>query len=384
MNPWLPKPQQLKRERHYLSKKPEPNQAWSWRQSQRYEGLLSNTSHHLRIVKMQLSSSTHYNFKIEKVRKIPFTVKISRVSFKIRYVDFWPGFNAENFLFTQILRRQIESRVEIVYDHETLVDLQFHSVFCFASRNEKLKLKALSMVDKSADLDYQNRLFRGFRSDNKYPARKRIWYTGENRRPPTHEFDGTISFETTDATAKNLYFPYWMMRLNWGFPGGAYEIMPRIEELMTARSFIPKQLDTCVFSSGIDPLRERIIDACQPLLNVDKFGSRYGNRVSSKKEVSQKYRFQICTENDIYPGYVTEKLTEAWSVGSIPIWVGMQSVPYFNEDAFLNFTGLEFDSIREKLKSLDSDQIADLQTKPILTKEPNLYPLINFISNFTS
>ena len=304
------------------------------------------------------------------------------MSLKIRYVDFWPGFDAQSFLFTQILKTQIEPKVEIVYDSETLVDLQFHSVFCFSSRNQKLKLKAQGLIDKSANIDYQNRLFRGFRSDRKYPARRRIWYTGENRRPPINEFDGTISFEITDKIGKNLYFPYWMVRLNWGFPGNPYEIMPRIEDLMSARAFKPKELEACVFSSGIDLLRERIIEACDPILHVDKFGSRYGTRVNSKKVVSQNYRFQICTENDIYPGYVTEKLSEAWSVGSIPIWVGMQSTPYFNENAFVNLTGLGVDSIRNRLNSLDLDKIAELQTKPILIKEPSLIPLIDFISDF--
>lgn len=302
------------------------------------------------------------------------------MSLKIRYVDFWPGFNAENSIFTQVTRKYVDPNVEIVSDSSTLVDLQFHSVFCFSSRNQKLFLKLKSTLREKSREDYLSRLLNAHRIDGKYPSRKKIWYTGENRRPPINHFSATISFEPTDKIKNNLYFPYWMTRLDWGFSQSQYEIMPKIENLMSERRFKSKFLGACVFSSGIDPIRERIIEATERSLRVDKFGTRYGLRVPSKLEVSEQYLYQICTENDIYPGYVTEKLPEAWSAGNIPIWAGLQSIPYFNSEAFLDFTNLDYESIMQILNSMDSEKIAELQSKPILILEPSIDPLVELIS----
>jgi hypothetical protein len=228
--------------------------------------------------------------------------------------------------------------------------------------------------------DYQSRLFRSHRVDEQFPAHEKIWYTGENRRPPINQFSATISFEPTDKIKNNLYFPYWMTRLDWGFSQNQYEIMPRIENLMSERHFINRPVGACVFSSGIDPIRERIIEATERNLRVDKFGARYGQRVSSKLEASEQYLYQICSENDFYPGYVTEKLPEAWSAGNIPIWAGLQSIQYFNTEAFLDFTNLDYESIMQILSSMSPEKIAEMQSKPILILEPSIDPLIELIS----
>jgi hypothetical protein len=302
------------------------------------------------------------------------------VSLTLRYVDFWPGFNPESFLFTELIRKFIDPNVEIVEDTSTLVDLQFHSVFCFSSRNQKLFLKLKSVVHEKSREDYLSRLLQAHRIEGRYPSREKIWYTGENRRPPLNHFSATISFEPTDKITNNLYFPYWMTRLDWGFSQNQYEIMPKIENLMSTRQVKNKSLEACVFSSGIDLIRERIIEATERSLRVDKFGARYSQRVPSKLEVSEQYLFQICSENDIYPGYVTEKLPEAWSAGNIPIWAGLQSIPYFNNEAFLDFTNLDFESIMNILNSMNLEKINDMQAKPILILEPSIDPLVELIS----
>jgi len=55
-------------------------------------------------------------------------------------------------------------------------------------------------------------------------------------------------------------------------------------------------------------------------------GDRYNNFRASKCEWLQDYKFHICFENSSYPGYLTEKLFDAYAAGCIPIYWGDTSL----------------------------------------------------------
>lgn len=45
----------------------------------------------------------------------------------------------------------------------------------------------------------------------------------------------------------------------------------------------------------------------------------------------------FCLENDLYPGYVTEKLVEAYVCETVPLYWGLtDGNPYLNKKSFLN------------------------------------------------
>ncbi|MDQ4143289.1 MAG: glycosyltransferase family 10 [Actinomycetota bacterium] len=66
---------------------------------------------------------------------------------------------------------------------------------------------------------------------------------------------------------------------------------------------------------------------------------------SAKIRTMARYRFTLCLENTVYPGYVTEKIFDCLRAGSIPIYLGAPDVSeHVPEEAFINyrtFTGAE-------------------------------------------
>jgi len=62
-----------------------------------------------------------------------------------------------------------------------------------------------------------------------------------------------------------------------------------------------------------------------------------GNIWEIKRQFLSQYKFTIAFENDIYPGYQTEKLYDAMLAGSIPIYCGDRFVgDVFNTKAFID------------------------------------------------
>lgn len=305
---------------------------------------------------------------------------ISGMAFKVRYIDFWPGFLPANFLFTCLLEELVGSNVEIVKDTTTKVDLQFNSVFVFGSIFEKTFMKLQSKLSSSSDIDYQSRVRKFHRLNRDYPATKYVWYTGENRSAPTESFDHTISFDPTDAKFGNLYFPYWMLRIDWGYRKGEFEIMPRVEEMMSTRSPVARPLNACLFSSKFVAGRERISKIVEELIPIEKFGTQFNRPVTSKFTTAQDFGLQLCLENEISPGYVTEKIQEAWASRNVPIWAGLQTYPYFNSDAMIDVTNLNSLEIQNKLKGISPDELLEIQSRPILMAKPSLEPLKELLS----
>lgn len=60
-------------------------------------------------------------------------------------------------------------------------------------------------------------------------------------------------------------------------------------------------------------------------LRVQRFPSHRGS-VPGKHTVLRQYRFAICYENAIFPGYVTEKIFDALFAGCVPIYLGAPDV----------------------------------------------------------
>ena len=77
---------------------------------------------------------------------------------------------------------------------------------------------------------------------------------------------------------------------------------------------------------------------------MDLFGgahgsSRIGKTAWDKEEALNDYRFQIVVENDKYETYYTEKLTDCFATGTIPIYWGAPDIgELFNEEGIIQLT----------------------------------------------
>ncbi|CAB4914526.1 unannotated protein [freshwater metagenome] len=301
---------------------------------------------------------------------------------KIRFVNFWPNFNPYKNLFVCVLEDLLDEKVEIETKINAKVDLEFSSVFYWSS---KLEMVNFRLNSRSKNFDYWNYLSKhnsGFQLDNSGKSKYRIWYTGENKRPPSDGYDATISFDPPDEVSKNFYFPYWMYRLDWGYGLEDYEISPTPVSLTKRRNPVARPLTACSFSNQKEPERARVVRAVSGVMPVELFGAAHTNFVGSKLLASSTFGFQIATENSKYPNYVTEKLQESWFARNVPIWTGLNASKEFNLNAFFDVTGHTISEIQEVIRAVTLDALMAKQSEPLLLREPTLDDFKKFLTLF--
>jgi len=90
-----------------------------------------------------------------------------------------------------------------------------------------------------------------------------------------------------------------------------------------------------------------------------------GGRVGDKLEFLKGYKFTIAFENSSFPGYTTEKIAEAFTANTIPIYWGNPLVGRdFNPESFINCHNFDsFDKVIDHVIKVDNDD--DLYRKYI-------------------
>lgn len=64
----------------------------------------------------------------------------------------------------------------------------------------------------------------------------------------------------------------------------------------------------------------------------------YGGAIDSKFDTLKKYKFAICFENCVFPGYVTEKIFDCFLSGCIPVYMGAPDIDEFvPDDSYIDF-----------------------------------------------
>lgn len=294
-----------------------------------------------------------------------------------RYRHFWPGFEPKRSLFHFLLKEIAGTEIEVVEDPDKLVDIEFQSVYRNTSVASQAFDRALMTLGRMSTYDYVEKYRHGFSKFDIPNARQSIWYTAENLRAPIDVFTSTIGFDATDSASQNTYFPFWMYRLNWDLGNELSEISPRPIDLINTRKIELTPLDeACVFSSTRDPGRMRLISIIEQEYRVNKYGSAFSGRVTSKLSTSAGLKFQICPENSNTWGYVTEKLVEAWSCKNVAIWEGVHSNEIFNVRSYVDVTGRSSKEILELLNSVSNDDWVWRLEQPLMTEIPTLEPII--------
>jgi len=300
----------------------------------------------------------------------------------VRFRRFYPGFNPDRF-WLPLLRYVVQGNVE--QTSSPRADLVVTSVF--ETRKEAWKRRITSRLAAPSLPNPPQRLSRRTKS---------VWFTGENIRPPVSDYDLTLSFDLDSFGGTNLYFPLILTELNWSEDGvvlGEQGInsrtgLPRMTPSQVAQdrwidpSTRPKF--ACAFVGNPEPIRIRAIEALGAIQEVDVFGSAVGRPVESKVAIARSYRFMLCFENDLYPGYVTEKALEAYQTGCVPLWRGLDSSGILNPAAVVN--AADFVSLREfvaRVSMLNSSHV-DMQrvtSQPLFSDRPHLDLVINRLRN---
>jgi hypothetical protein len=134
-----------------------------------------------------------------------------------------------------------------------------------------------------------------------------------------------------------------------------------------------------------NPISERFFayDILSTIDKVDGFGSMFNNKFNEDKiKIINNYKFNICFENSISPGYVTEKLLEAKLAGCIPIYWGDSAAHSdFNSNGFIDFTRMSsLQELSNTVKSIyeSEDRMIEIASQPMFNSPPSLDSLYDF------
>jgi hypothetical protein len=226
-------------------------------------------------------------------------------------------------------------------------------------------------------------------------ARKDVWYTGENRRPPLEGFDLSYSFDYDSYGGTNVYLPLILTGLDWFVDGQAANslegkragktITPSIAWKPQKTNVAERMEFACAFIGNPEPTRLRAIQELSKIGQVDVYGAAVNRPVRDKFSVARRYRYMLCFENDLYPGYITEKPLDAWISGCIPLWRGIDSAGLLNTKSHVNeFNHDSLSSFAEEVYELDLDptRVSKMGAEPLLAEEPSLEAASKALRNF--
>ena len=211
-----------------------------------------------------------------------------------------------------------------------------------------------------------------------------IWFTLENIRPPVGHWASTFSFDVDTFGGSNTYLPLWWHLLDFFRPEGIDHYLGK--RLRVADLLQPRKADSstrpgfaCAFINNPEPMRVRAITELQKVGPVDVFGAMTGRVVPSKIAIASRYKFVLCFENDVYPGYVTEKPVEAWATGAIPLWWGDDAAGYLNPEALINLNNVgTLEGMCDQVQALSTrpDDWERMASLPILRRRPDISPAL--------
>ncbi len=236
---------------------------------------------------------------------------------KIDFVDFWSDLNKEDNYFI--------NRLRLYYDVE---------------------------IDKSAPV-----IFASCFGDSAYDLtdRVKICFTGENYIPDLNIYDYVMGFHHMEFGDRYLRLPLYALYTER--IGAALEKHTKSDEYYLSKK---KFCNRVVSNPDSDPMREKLYEKLCEYKKVDsggKYKNNVGGAVKDKLAFERDYRFTLAFENTSTPGYVTEKMLEAFAGDTIPVyWGDPEIAKEFNPDAFINC--MDYDNVEDiigKIKEVNED-----------------------------
>ena len=250
--------------------------------------------------------------------------------------SFWPRFRLSGSIFAVALQKHY--RVELVGEPER-ADLVFESYWPQTPRDEA-----------------------------SIPG-KRVFFSGEPHALPVGTHQGVISHH---LHLKGNYFrlPLWVLYCDlWpSVQRCVLEVEAGFtsQELTSARLTNPSKF-ACSIIGVSNHLRLKAPRYLAPFGQVDILGRAMNKPVENKMAVMRDYKFNLCFENTILPGYTTEKALQAKMAGCIPLYWGDPAYRVdFKEKSLINVYEYDFDFQR----ILDTVDLEEIRHTPLMDKAP--------------
>lgn len=225
----------------------------------------------------------------------------------------------------------------------------------------------------------------------------RLFQTGENLRHDHVSADYAISHDLGVMSDRHFRFPYWMEMVDWSHDGLDGNCNPRFGALLQldqlekplGRQFLERERKAILLSSHLREPRASCMQALQRSIAVDGFGPHFDSNIKDhhhsgflKKDLLAGYAFNLCPENGLYPGYITEKIPEAFAAGCLPItWVDESISVDFNPAAMINLKPMMQDDFSGLADILSSEKkLAGFMDQRLLLRRPSIEPFRQFIA----
>jgi len=196
------------------------------------------------------------------------------------------------------------------------------------------RLKKYYNVEISDHPDY---VFCSYFSQKHFRYRNcvKILYMGENVIPDFNLYDYAMGFNHINFEDRYLRLPHYALYDK--------DIEPALKKHTHSDEYYLAKKKFCnrvVSNPDASGEREAMFNALDAFKKVDS-GGRYGNNighpVKDKIAFERDYRFSLAYENSCTPGYVTEKILQAFAGETVPIYWGDPGIENeFNPAAFIN------------------------------------------------
>lgn len=212
----------------------------------------------------------------------------------------------------------------------------------------------------------------------------KIFYTGENERPNYWLCDWAVTFDF-DSRSNHLRLPLYVI---WEGVNYSNLLDPAYQSIVNNH---PKSKFCCFLVSNPHATRRieffKKLNAYKKVDSGGKVMNNLGYQVVDKLSFLSPYKFVIAFENSGYPGYVTEKIYEPFFTNTIPIYWGSESVSKeFNPDRFLNRADFSSDEeLIDKIIYLEEHDEAyrEMILQPVfIGNTPNEYFDENRLANY--
>ncbi len=199
---------------------------------------------------------------------------------------------------------------------------------------------------------------------------KRVFYSGEPFPLPVGTYHGVIS-SFLHLKDNHFRYPLWVSCCNFTHaqcntdPNGGFTSA----QLTSVRLTSPKKFACAIFGNRLH-LRFKAAQELGKFGKVDVLGSSVGPVVTNKMEILPDYKFNLCFENTIFPGYLTEKALQAKMAGCIPLYWGDPAYRVdFNAKSLINC--YEYDCDFERIfAEVDFEEV---RHTPLLNEVPTHY-----------
>lgn len=229
------------------------------------------------------------------------------------------------------------------------------------------------------------------------PSPLTLFHTAENLRHNHIKADYAISHDLNIQSERHLRLPYWAEVIDWSHEGLVGNSNPRYGALLKLErlqaplggQFLRREQKAVLLTSHLREPRASCLAALQKLVSVDGFGPYFDQTIKNhhssrllKKDLLKKYAFNLCPENGCYPGYVTEKIPEAFAAGCLPIaFVDESVLTDFNPKAFLNLAPIAQGNFQALEGMLGSKALLEAYAEePLVLEKPSLLSLKAFLN----